>query len=71
MNLVALVSLEEDISKLSKDLNIRPDQMGRATMAANKCSFTIYSKQIPKELTNGEFKLYLYGQYQSIMNRNI
>ena len=29
----------------------------RMSIAANKCSVTIYSKQIPKELKNGEFKL--------------
>jgi hypothetical protein len=34
----------------------------RMSIAANKCSFTIYSKITPKMLTNGEFKLEIYGQ---------
>jgi len=34
----------------------------RMSIAANKCSFTIYSRKIPKMLTNGEFKLEIYGQ---------
>jgi len=34
----------------------------RMSIAANKCSFTIYSRKIPKILTNGEFKLEIYGQ---------
>ena len=32
------------------------------SIAANKCSFTIYSRKIPKMLTNGEFKLEIYGK---------
>jgi hypothetical protein len=34
----------------------------RMSIAANKVSFTIYSRKIPKMLTNGEFKLEIYGQ---------
>jgi hypothetical protein len=34
----------------------------RMSIAANKCSFTIYSRKIPKMLTNGEFKLEIYGK---------
>ena len=61
-----------NIDKLTKRLMIQMNRYlkqleiwlntWRATMATNKCSVTIYSKQIPKELKNGEFKLFLYGQ---------
>ena len=33
----------------------------RLSIAANKCSFTIYATRIPKELNNGTFKLMING----------
>ncbi len=35
----------------------------RMSIAANKCSFTIYSKITPKMLTNGEFKLEICNRF--------
>ena len=52
-----LIQMRGYLKQLELWLNI-----WRATMAANKCSFTIYSKKMTKELDNGKFVLHLYGQ---------
>ncbi len=46
------------MNRYLKSIEVRLNDW-RMSIAANKCSFTIYSRKIPKILTNGEFKLYI------------